>query len=115
MDDDREEIESLILEEMGMPYEVLIVDGISAVIYLLALFLLIFSCFKLYKSGSVPGVKLIILSVIFSVVVSTTHEVLYEEISSFSDSIFELTLSILYAAGIYGFFSMASHFSKEQC
>lgn len=112
----QQSIYSYVLEEMGMPIELLIFEGIAALITLTALILLIIASIKIFKAGNIPGSRLILGSLIGSVVVSIisiSFEMLSHEENNIITGTFEILVALLFFLGVFGFFSLSKYLHEK--
>lgn len=105
-------IYSQVLEEMGMPIDLLIFEGIAAIITLSAFFLIVMASIKIFKAGNIPGSKQILVSLIGSIVVtviSITFEMSTDEENNIITGTSELFMALLFFLGAFGFMKIAKY------
>lgn len=101
-----------MMEQMGMPLDLLIFEGIAAIITLSALVILFIASIKIYKAGNIPGSKLILGSLVGSLVIPIIS-MLPDEENNIIMGIFEVLIAILFLLGVVGFFKISKHLYKN--
>lgn len=103
---------SEILDAMGMTVEFLILESIAAVITIAAVTLAAIASIKIYKAGNIPGAKLMLGSLLGSIVVallSSLHAMYSDEENIGITGAFEIFLSLLFFLGAFGFLKLATY------
>jgi hypothetical protein len=111
-------IYSEVLDAMGMPIDLLILEGIAALITFVAITLIVIASIKIYKAGNIPGGKLMLASLLGSIVVTliSASFVMYsDEENNIITGTFEIILALLFFLGAFGFLKLAKYFHDKKC
>ncbi|MBI3187049.1 MAG: hypothetical protein HYZ31_04135 [Gammaproteobacteria bacterium] len=105
-------IYSEVLDAMGMPLDLLIFEGIAAVISLGATTLILIASLKIHKTGDTPGGKQILGSLLGSIVitlVSASYAMYSDEVNNIIVGTFEIIVALLFFLGASGFLKLAKY------
>ena len=100
------------MEEMGMPLDLLIFEGIAAIITVVAIVILFIASIKIYKAGNIPGSKLILGSLIGSIVVPIIS-LLPDEENNIIMGIIEVLIAIIFLLGVLGFLKLSKYIYEK--
>ena len=96
------------MEEMGMPLDLLIFEVVAVIISLVAIVILFIASIKIYKSGNIPGKKLILGSLIGSIIIPIISMFPDEENNIIMGSI-DVLLSAIFLLGVLGFLRLSKY------
>lgn len=99
------------LDIFGDLFEYLILEGIGVLFTLAAFIIIIISSIKLIRGNSVPGARLIIVSIIFTLIfalISASYAIVLDiKESTTIEAIMNIVLGILFFVGAIGFLHLS--------